>query len=189
MRQLFIAFLIFTTAVPFAVAEPETYVIDSRHTFPSFEIDHIGYSIQRGRFNETSGKVVIDTANQTGSVNVTIKTASLDTGLAELEQELLKPEFFDPAKFPTIEYKSNRMLFKGEEPVGVEGLMTLHGQTKPLNLTIDSFKCGIHPINLKHVCGANVSGKMKRSDFGLTKYAPMLTDDVKISIQIEAFRQ
>lgn len=77
-----------------AVLAADSYTIDSRHTFPSFEINHLGFSTQRGRFNETSGKVLLDTAAATGSIDISVNTASISTGLAELEQHLRGPDFW-----------------------------------------------------------------------------------------------
>ena len=84
------------TAMP-AAAASETYTIDPMHTFPSFEILHFGYSLQRGRFNQTRGKVTVDAAARTGSVDVTIDAASIDTGLAKLEEHLRSDEFLKVA--------------------------------------------------------------------------------------------
>src|SRR5258705_6997356 len=84
-----------------AMAETETFTVDPRHTFPAFEVGHLGYSIQRGRFNKTSGKITLDTAAKTGSAEIIIETASVSTGEPKLEEHLRAPDFFDAAKHPT----------------------------------------------------------------------------------------
>lgn len=167
----------------------ETYTIDSKHTFPSFEISHLGFSTQRGRFNGTTGKIVLDQAAKSGSVDVSIDTASVDTGLEALEKHLRGEDFFNSAKFPTMTFKGNRMRFEGDRLVAVDGEFTMLGVTKPVTLKVDNFRCAMHPLAKKPACGADASTVIRRSEFGLTKYpAPVLGEEVKVLIQIEALR-
>lgn len=168
------------------VAFADSYTIDSTHTFPSFEINHLGFSTQRGRFNKTTGKITLDVAKKTGSVEVTIDATSLSTGLDKLEEHLRGDGFFNVAKFPTITFKSNKLNFKENTLVSVDGDFTLHGVTKPLSLKVNNFKCGVHPIYKKDVCGADASATIKRSDFGISQFLPAVGDEVKLLIQVEA---
>ena len=185
MKLALIAFTIASTLSISAFAA-DSYTIDSRHTFPSFEINHLGFSITRGRFDHTSGKITMDTAAKTGSIDVTIDVDSIDTGLVDLEKHLQTDEFFDAAKYPTITFKSNKLKFEGDKLVSAEGDFTLHGVTKPVTLTLDHFQCGIHPMLKKPHCGANATTTIKRSEYGISKYVPMVGDEVKIAIQVEA---
>lgn len=172
----------------FAVLAADSYTIDSRHTFPSFEISHLGFSTQRGRFNETSGKIVLDSATGKGNIDISVNTASISTGLAELEEHLRGKEFFDSAQFPKMTFKSDKLSFKGEQLVGADGTLTLHGVSKPVHLDIDHFYCGMNPIRLKYTCGANALTTIKRADFGIDKYVPAVANEVKVEIQVEATR-
>lgn len=172
----------------FSVIAVDSYTIDSRHTFPSFEINHLGFSTQRGRFNETSGKVLLDTAAATGSIDVSVNTASISTGLAELEQHLRGPDFLDSAKYPVMSFKSDRLIFQAEKLVGAEGVLTLHGASKPVRLEVEHFYCGINPLRMKYSCGADASAIIKRSEFGVDKYVPAVADQVKVLIQVEAVK-
>lgn len=172
-----------------SVAQADSFILDERHTFPSFEVSHLGFSTQRGRFDKTSGSVRLDTDTKTGSVQVSIQSASIDTGLAELEDKLRSSDFFNTAQYPEITYQSDRIEFTGDQPKTVFGNLTLLGITRPLILTIDQYQCGFHPIYLKTVCGVNVSGTLKRSDFGMKAFLPMIGDEVRLLIQAEAFRQ
>jgi polyisoprenoid-binding protein YceI len=165
----------------------ETYTLDSKHTFPSFEISHIGFSTQRGRFDHTSGKIKLDAKNEMGSIHVNIDADSIDTGLPELEAKLRDGDFFNTAKFPTINFDSNKIKFTGEKPIAAEGTLTFLGISKPVLLAIEHFHCGVHPISQRTVCGADATGLIKRSDFGMTAFLPMVGDEVKLSIQVEAF--
>jgi polyisoprenoid-binding protein YceI len=164
----------------------DSYTVDSRHTFPSFEINHLGFSIQRGRFNHTSGKVMLAPESATGSIQITIDTASISTGLAELEEHLRGKDFLDAARYPHITFSSDKLSFNKDQLVAVDGNLTLHGITKPVHLVVDYFHCGMNMIAMKNTCGANATATIKRSDFGVDKYAPALADEVNIVLQIEA---
>ena len=184
-RQLF---LLAVAVLPAHMAFAETYVIDGRHTFPSFEISHIGFSTQRGRFNQTEGKITLDAKGRHGTINVRIDANSVDTGLEELEARLKKEDFFDTVRHPAITFASEQMEFSGETPVAATGVLTLLGVSKPLRLDITHFHCGVHPISQRQVCGADASGKIRRSDFGMKAFLPAIGDEVTLKIQIEAFR-
>ncbi|WP_150046241.1 MULTISPECIES: YceI family protein [Methylomonas] len=166
----------------------DRYTIDSRHTFPSFEIDHMGFSTQRGRFDKTTGSIELDAAAGQGSVDIRVEAASISTGLAELEDRLRSADFFDAGQFPTVTFKSDRLTFTGEQLTGVDGILTMHGVSKPVHLDVEHFQCAMNPIRMKYACGANATTTLKRSDFGVSKYVPMIADQVKIAIQVEAFR-
>jgi polyisoprenoid-binding protein YceI len=171
-----------------ASAAPVTYKVDSGHTFPSFEADHFGgMSVWRGKFNTTSGTIVLDTAAKAGTVDIAIDLASVNTGSAGLDKHLKSAEFFDVAKYPQATYKGKFTKFADGKPAEVSGELDLHGVKKPLTLTIDSFKCMPHPMkNKKEFCGANVTGKFNREDFGIS-YGKSLgfSMDVKLAIQVE----
>ena len=188
MKKALIALAIASTLSTTAFAA-DNYKIDERHTFPSFEISHLGFSIQRGRFNKTSGTIVLDAADQSGSIDISIDAASIDTGLAELEKHLQGEDFFDTAKYPAITFKSKSLRFDGDKLTGADGDFTLLGVTKPVRLKIDQFNCGRHPMTKVAMCGANATAKIKRSDFGMTKYVPAVGDEVTIAIQVEAIRE
>ncbi|MCK9605476.1 MAG: YceI family protein [Methylomonas sp.] len=172
----------------FSATAADSYTIDNRHTFPSFEINHLGFSIQRGRFNETGGKVVLDSAAGKGSIDITVNMASISTGLAELEEHLRGKDFFDVNQYPTMRFKADKLSFAGDKLIGADGMLMLHGISKPVHLTVDHFFCGMNMIRLKYTCGANAVTTIKRSDFGIDKYVPMISDQVKVSIQVEATR-
>jgi polyisoprenoid-binding protein YceI len=173
-------------AVPAVAAD--SYTIDPRHTFPSFEISHFGWSTQRGRFNKVNGKIVLDRAAKTGTVDVTIDAASVDTGLGKLEEHLVSEDFFNVAKFPAMTFKSGKVNFSGDKPVSVEGAFTLLGVTKPLTLTINAFHCAPNPFAKKEACGADAVAVIRRSEFGMNAYLPGLADEVKLLINVEAFK-
>jgi polyisoprenoid-binding protein YceI len=182
--KLLIATLAATLAAPVLAAD--IYSIDPGHTHPSFEISHFGWSTQRGRFDKVSGKLTLDRAAKTGSVDVTIDVASISTGVAKLDEHLKSEDFFNAAKYPTITFKSKKLNFAGDKPSSVDGEITLLGVTKPLTLTISAFQCAPNQFIKKDVCGADATGTIKRTEFGMAKYAPNLGDDVKLLINVEA---
>jgi polyisoprenoid-binding protein YceI len=166
----------------------DSYTIDPRHTFPIYEISHFGWSTQRGRFDKTSGKIVLDRAAKTGSVDVTVDAASVDTGVDKLNEHLASADFFNVAKFPTIVFQASNIVFDGDTPASVPGEITILGVTKPATLTITRFSCGQHPMLKKEVCGADASTTIKRSEFGMTKYVPALGDEVNLLINVESIK-
>jgi polyisoprenoid-binding protein YceI len=140
--------------------------VDPTHTFPRFEISHFGFSTHLGLFAKSSGKLVLDREARTGSVDITVDTASIVTGDPKLENHLRSPDFFDVAKHPTMTFKSTKVNFNGDLPTSVEGQLTLLGVTKPLTLTLSNVKFGNHPFSKKDWAGALATGTLKRTEFG-----------------------
>lgn len=172
-----------------AFAAPETYVIEPTHTYPRFEYSHFGYSTQVSRFDKTSGKIVIDRAAKTGSVDVVIDAKSVNTGYALFNGHIQGEDYFDTAKYPTITFKSNSLKFDGDKLSAVNGDLTIKGVTKPVTLTVTSFHCMPHPMVKKDACGANATTKIKRSEFNAGKNAPYVSDEVTLTIPVEAIRE
>lgn len=170
-----------------AVAAPVSYKIDPAHTFPSFEADHMGISVWRGKFNTNSGTVTLDKAAQKGTVDITIDTASVDFGLEALNKWAVGKDLFDVEKFGAARYKGNLTGFVNGAPTEVTGELTLHGVTKPVNLKLALFKCIAHPMLKREVCGADAYGSFKRDEFGLVAGKDYgFKMDVPLRIQVEA---
>jgi polyisoprenoid-binding protein YceI len=166
----------------------DSYTLDARHTFPIFEINHMGFSQQRGRFNKTEGKVALDAKAGSGKIDIVIDAAAIDMGLDDWDKHMKGADFFNVEKFPTMAFSADKVAFKDGAPVSAEGSLTLLGVTKPVKLAIANYRCGIHIMNRKPVCGAEVSTTIKRSDWGMTKYIPVVGDEVRIAIPVEAFK-
>jgi polyisoprenoid-binding protein YceI len=188
MNKIALAVLVSSFAAG-ALAAPETFNIEPTHTYPRFEYSHFGYSNQQQRFDKTSGKLVIDRAAKTGSVDVTIDATSVNTGYALFNQHIQGTDFFDTAKHPTITFKSNKVRFEGDKPVAVEGELTIKGVTKPVTLTVTSFHSMPHPMLKKDAIGANASAKVKRSEFNMGKNVPYVSDEVTLTIAVEAIKE
>jgi polyisoprenoid-binding protein YceI len=172
-----------------AMAAPETYDIDPTHTFPSFEVNHLGFSTQRGRFDTTGGRIVLDRAARSAQVEITIDAKSISTGVAKLEEHLRNADFFDVANHPTLTFTSTGAKFNGDKLVALDGRLTLRGVTRPVTLTVTAFHCGLNPIVKKQACGADATATIKRSEFGINYALPAVGDEVKLLIQVEAHKQ
>lgn len=173
---------------PPASAAPESFTIDARHTFPVFEVNHLGFSLQRGRFNQTTGKIAIDREAGTGSIEVTIQAASVDMGIEKWNEAMRGEDYFNAAQHPTITFRASKVAFEGGKVSGAEGELTLLGVTKPVRVAFEGFACGNHPINKRALCGGNATVQVKRSEFGMLKGLPGIADDVRIMIPVEAFK-
>ena len=194
MRKL--AVLAVAAALPLAaLAAPENYTLDPYHTYPNFAVDHLGYSTLWGRFNKSAGKFTIDRAAKTGSLELNVETASIDTGDSDKgarprarDDHLRQADFFNSAEFPRMSYKSTGVKFNGDNLAEIDGQLTLLGVTRPLQLKLERWKCGSHPVSKKEMCGGNASGTIKRSDFGMKYGGANLGDEVKLYIEFEAYK-
>ena len=171
-----------------AHAAPEEFVVDAGHTSPSFEVRHLGISTQRGRFDRTTGKIMIDREAGQGLLEIRIDTTSVSTGNSALDMALRGGDFFDVEKYPRISFRSSSMEFENGKPRSAHGDFTLLGVTKPVTLTIEHFACTRLPFLVRTTCGADVSTTVSRSAFGMSSYAAFIADDVRITVQIEAVR-
>lgn len=169
-----------------AQAAPVTYTIDNSHTYPYFTYDHLGFSKQTHRFDKTSGTVTLDRKAKTGSVDVVIDATSVNTGYALFNQHIQAADFFDTQVYPTITFKSTGMKFKGDQPASVTGNLTIKDVTKPVTLKLTHFKCQPHPMLKVDACGANATTMVKRSEFNMGKNVPFVSDEVTLTIAIEA---
>jgi polyisoprenoid-binding protein YceI len=186
-------------ALPFAAAaETESYTIDPYHTVPYFEVDHLGFATMRGRFDRATGKLTIDRAAKTGSIEIAIPTATVNSGDTDRgsrprtrDEHLKNADFFNVSEFPTMSYKSTKVVFNGENPATVEGNLTLLGVTKPLTLVVERWKCGpdMRTQGKRYQCGGNASGTFKRSEFGMKYGLPAaIGDDVKLWMSFYGFK-
>jgi polyisoprenoid-binding protein YceI len=187
-RFVFAAALAASLAALPCAAELETYTIDPRHTIPTYEVSHLGYSMQRGRFDRTRGKITIDTAAKKGSADVTVDAASVSSGVDKLDEHLKGEDFFNVARHPQITFKSSDFAFEGDTLRSATGELTMNGITKPVTLTANIFRCAMNPVLKKKQCGADLVTTIKRSDFGMKYALPALGDDVTLRIPVESMK-
>jgi polyisoprenoid-binding protein YceI len=188
LKKCLLAAAIAGAAFP-AIAAPDNYTIDPTHTYPSIEFSHMGISVWRGKFNKTSGKISLDRAAKSGTVEVTIDISSINFGLAAMDEKARSDDFFDTAKFPTATYKG-KLKFAGDKPKSVDGQITIRGITRPATLSINLFNCMPHPMLKKEVCGADAEGELNWSEYGMkmSQYGQGDAGKVRLRIQVEAIK-
>jgi polyisoprenoid-binding protein YceI len=186
------AFLLALQALP--AQAPVTYNIDPVHSSVSFKIRHIVSKVE-GRFRDFSGTVVGDPAAKTGaSVNLSIKTASVDTGNEARDKHLKSADFFDVEKYPEITFKSDKIVAKGGDRYEAVGTFTMHGVSKQITVPVTFAGIGKDPKGGEHA-GFSVSTTLNRKDYGITfnqaldTGGMLLGEDVEISIELEAVKK
>ena len=184
-RRLVLATLI--AAASFSVQAADKYDIDPTHTQVQFTYSHMGFSNITGRFDEVTGDFLFDAADPTkSSVSITIPVASISTGVAKLDEHLLKADFFDATQYPTATFKSTAVTAAGEGRLAVAGDLTIHGVTRPVVLDVTINGVGEHPMRKLPAAGFDASAKIKRSDFGVGAYVPAVGDEITLKITVEA---
>lgn len=189
LTKLFAAAALASSFATSALAAPETYGAEPNHSYANFSYSHMGLSTQISKFSKTTGTVVYDKAAKTGSVDITIDMKSVDTGSALFNGHIQGADFLDTAAFPTATFKSTKVVFEGDKPASIEGMLTIKGVTKPVTLKVTHFVNMEHPMAKKDAIGANATTMIKRTEFNAGKYAPAVGDDVTITISIEAIKQ
>ena len=166
----------------------ENYVIDDNHSSVSFKIDHLGLSWIHGRFNEVSGNFTVDKDEPSkSSFALTIKAESIDTGNTKRDQHLRSPDFFNVKQFPLLSFKSTsvKAVKDGYE---VTGDFTLHGQTQSITFTLMGGKKAEFPKGVQRT-GYSTELALKRSDFGINKFAGALGEEVQIAVSFEGAKK
>jgi polyisoprenoid-binding protein YceI len=165
-----------------------TYTLDPNHTQVQFIWNHYGFTNLTGQFGKIEGTLEFDATDPTkSSVSATIDIASVDSNIRKLDEKLATSDYFDVAKYPKATFKSTHVE-KGSTPdrLKVTGDLTLHGVTKPVTLDVDVVKVGTQPLRKGEAAGFDATATIKRSDFGIKTYLPMVADDVKLHIIAEA---
>ena len=184
-----------TTVIVIAVAaftggnaRAEKYALDPTHTFVVFKITDLGYSHVVGWFTAVAGELTFDPADVTRSaLNVTIKTASIDTHFARRNKDLMSPDFLNVAEFPEMTFKSTSVERTGDKKGKVTGELTLLGVTKPVTMDVTFTKVAPNPFHSNTpTAGFEAHTVIKRSEFGMKAEIPNIGDDVDISIDSQA---
>jgi polyisoprenoid-binding protein YceI len=195
MKRLSLITLLFASLSVFAadrakVPAAEKYDIDAAHSGVVFGWNHFGFSNPTARFDKIEGSVLLDTADLTkSSISVTLPLEGLDTGVTKLDEGLKGPDFLDAAKYPTIAFRSTRVEKTGENGLKITGDLTVHGVTKSVTLDAKVNKIGIFEIPgviKAPAAGFDATTVIKRSDFGVTKYVPAVSDEIPVRITLDA---
>jgi polyisoprenoid-binding protein YceI len=186
LRRILLTSLLAATSLP-AFAATQTYEIDPGHTQVSFTYNHFGFSNPTGRLEQIKGELNLDTADLSkSSVSVTLPLDGLHTGVPKLDEHLKTADFFDAAKYPDITFKSTKVEKTGADTLAVTGDLTVHGVTKPETLAVKVNKIGDNPMIASKSAGFDADVTFKRSDFGVNKYVPAVSDDVHVHITLSA---
>lgn len=188
MKKFVIAAALSTLSAA-SFAAPESFAIDPTHTAPSFSYNHMGFSTQTHRFDKTSGKITLDRAARTASVDVVIDVKSVNTGFPLFNGHLQGEDFFNAEKFESITFKSTSVKFEGDKPVSIDGKLTIKGITKPVTLKLSHFVVQQNGMLKKEAIGANATTVIKRSEFNMGQYVPYVSDEVTLGIAVEAIKE
>jgi len=180
------ASVLFTTS---AAAEPQNFVLDAANTHVHFELKHFGTSTIRGRFDAVDGAIALDRAARTGSVSMSIPTASVSTGFAPFDGIIRGTYLLGSAAHPAAYFVASRIEFAGDSVAAVTGEFTLRGVGRTLTLRALRFSCRMAAEPVREVCGGDFEAEFLRSDFGITHSLPFVADRVRVQVQIEAVRQ
>lgn len=175
-----------TAEAPASTAEK--YTIDHNHSYVMWQINHLGFSDQTGKWMVDGTLLLDEKAPENSKVEVTIPVTNIVTGVAELNEHLQGPLFFDTKQFPTASFVSQKVEKLTETKAIIEGTLTVRGVAKPVTLDVTFNKKGTNPITSKQTVGFAATTMVKRSDFGMNALLPDLGDDVKISIATEAYK-
>jgi polyisoprenoid-binding protein YceI len=176
-------------ALPLAASAADTYSVEPGHTSATFAFKHLGFSTFHGKFAQASGTVTIDQAGKKGEADISFDAKGITTGVPKLDEHLASKDFFDVEKYPKITFKSKDFTFTGNTLSEVKGDLTIHGVTKPVTLKVTSFACKDHPMMKVPACGADASTTIKRSEFGVGAFVPAVSDEIPLTIEIEALKK
>lgn len=160
-----------------------TYSVEPNHTQVAFSVSHMGISPFAGWFSGASGSLKLDPAKlDATTLNVTIPIASVQTTSGQLVEELKSADWFDAAKYPTATFRSTKVTATGADSARVEGDLTLHGVTKPAVIEARFFGAATNPMSKKPSVGFLGRVSINRSDFGVSKYVPLVSDQTVLVI-------
>jgi polyisoprenoid-binding protein YceI len=160
-----------------------TYKVEPYHTQAGFSVSHFGFTNFSGVFSGASGSLVLDPAKPTAArLEVVIPIQSVQTTVAQLDGMLKGDQWFDAAKFPTATFTSTKVVLSGKDSAVIAGNLTLHGVTKAITLRAHFVGAGVNPLDKSFTTGFEATGTIKRSDFGVSTYLPLVGDDVRLTI-------
>ncbi len=171
-----------------AIAQEENFALDPAHSGLNFKISHLGLSWVHGRFDELSGHFTLDRQNPANcSFELAAKSESVDTNNRKRDDHLRSPDFFNAKQFPAIKFKSTAVR-PSKDGYDVTGDLTLHGVTKPVTFLLSGGKTAEFPKGV-HRTGFSAEVAVKRSDFGVTKFAGAVGDNVYIEVSFEGTKK
>ena len=172
-----------------APAAADTFAIDGVHSAVIFRAKHMGTSYAFGRFNDIAGSITLDKAKPENSkVKIEIKVDSIDTANGKRDATLRGPDFFDAKQFPTATFTSKSVKAAGDKKYSIAGDLEIHGATKPVTIEMEQVGAG-KGMRGEELVGFFGTLSIKRSDFGMKAMTDMLSDDVLLTLSVEAGKQ
>ena len=166
-----------------ATRQAGAYSVEPYHTRVLFSVSHLGFTTWYGEFSNVSGSLNLDPkAVAKSTLEIHIPVASLSTSNTTVDGELKGDKWFDAAQFPEIVFKADKIAETGKNTAKVTGDLTFHGVTRPVTLAVKFNGAGVNALDKKYTAGFEVSGKIKRSDFGVKTYVPLVGDEVDLII-------
>ena len=166
-----------------AEVQAGTYSADINHSQIGFTLSHMGFSNFTGRLNGVTGSLTLAEGDRSASkISVSVPAKSFSTAIEKLDGELTSADWFDAKQFPTITFTSTKVTPTGADSATITGDLTLHGVTKPVTLTAHFVGAGNNPLSKAYTVGFDAKGTVKRSDFGVTKYVPLIGDEVELDL-------
>jgi len=160
-----------------------TYAVDPNHTQVGWRVSHMGFSNYAGGFSDVSGTLELQPKNPAAAkLSIKIPVASVTTTSAKLTDELKGDQWLDAGKFPEMTFVSTKVTPEGKDKAKVAGNLTLHGVTKPVTLDVTLVGAGVNPLSKKVTVGFDATGTLKRSEFGVKTYVPLIGDDLHLTI-------
>jgi polyisoprenoid-binding protein YceI len=167
----------------------DRYTMDWAHSAPVFEFKHLGLTTQTGRFDKAAGVVVLDPRARKGSVTYEVEAVSLNMGFGTETPDSAGYRLFDVTRFSKITFRSTKLIFDNSNSViAADGQLTLLGVTRPLTVTVNHFKCSVSQMNKKMMCAGDVTATIKRSEFGMVGYLPGISDEIRVNVPVEAYK-
>ena len=165
-----------------------TYTLEPDYTQGVFRWNHLGFSSPAAQFSQGTGTLEFEPADPTrASVNVMIPLSTFNTGVPALDEDFRSSDFFDTARFPSATFKSTRVERGGmKDQLKITGELNLHGVTKPVTLDVRIIKIGTNPRTSLPTVGFEAMTTLQRSDFGLGKYVPQVSDEIQMQIIVQA---
>ncbi len=174
------------TTKPAAPAGPQAFNVDDVHSMALFGVQHMGAGRFWGRFNDVTGSFAFQPGSADGlRFDITIKTESVDTGVADLDKHLRSPDFFAAKDFPTMTFKSTKATKTGDTTFDVQGELTMHGVTKTITAKVE--QCGMADMGRGAKAGFEATFTVKRSEFGMTYGVDKgaIGDEVRVVVGLE----
>ena len=166
-----------------AKVEGGSYKVDPNHTQVMFSVSHMGFSTYTGTFSGAAGELTLDPKTASASaLKVSVPVKSVMTTSAKLDEELRAADWLDAARFPDMTFVSTKVTPSGKGGAKVAGELTIHGVTRPATLDVTFVGAGTNPLDKKYTVGFEATGDIKRSDFGVKKYVPLIGDTLHLSI-------